>query len=125
MNSLKYTQEHEWLRVEADGSVTLGITDYAQEQLGDIVFVELPEVGAHLDDDTNLVVIESVKAVGEVKLAVGGTVVGINERLADEPELVNGAPLGDGWLLRLKLDDMKLLDGLMDANAYHAYVADL
>lgn len=125
MNSLKYTQEHEWLRVEADGSVTLGITDYAQEQLGDIVFVELPEVGAHLDDDTNLVVIESVKAVGEVKLAVGGTVVGINERLADEPELVNGAPLGDGWLLRLKLDDMKLLDGLMDANAYHAYVAEL
>ena len=125
MNSLKYTQEHEWLRVEADGSVTLGITDYAQEQLGDIVFVELPEVGAHLDEDTNLVVIESVKAVGEVKLAVGGTVVGINERLADEPELVNGAPLGDGWLLRLKLDDMKLLDGLMDANAYHAYVAEL
>ena len=125
MNSLKYTQEHEWLRVEADGSVTLGITDYAQEQLGDIVFVELPEVGAHLDDDTNLVVIESVKAVGEVKLAVGGTVVGINERLADEPELVNGAPLGDGWLLRLKLDDMQLLDGLMDANAYHAYVAEL
>ena len=125
MNSLKYTQEHEWLRVEADGSVTLGITDYAQEQLGDIVFVELPEVGAHLDDNTNLVVIESVKAVGEVKLAVGGTVVGINERLADEPELVNGAPLGDGWLLRLKLDDMQLLDGLMDANAYHAYVAEL
>ena len=125
MNSLKYTQEHEWLRVEADGSVTLGITEYAQQQLGDIVFVELPEVGVHLDDDTNLVVIESVKAVGEVKLAVGGTVVAINERLADEPELVNGAPLGDGWLLRLKLDDMQLLDGLMDANAYHAYVAEL
>ena len=125
MNPAKYTQEHEWLRVESDGSVTLGITDYAQQQLGDIVFVELPQVGAHLDQHTNLVVIESVKAVGEVKLAVGGTVLGINERLADEPELVNNAPLDDGWLLHVKLDDTALLDSLMDANAYQAYIAEL
>jgi glycine cleavage system H protein len=125
MNPPKYTQEHEWLRVENDGSVTLGITDYAQEQLGDIVFVELPEVGTHLDEDTNLVVIESVKAVGEVKLAVGGTVLAINERLANEPELVNNAPLAEGWLLRVQLDDAGLLDGLMDGNAYQAYIAEL
>ena len=125
MNPLKFTPEHEWLRLEADGSVVLGITEYAQEQLGDIVFVELPVIGAHLDNGSNLVVIESVKAVGEVKLPVGGTVVGVNERLANEPELVNNAPLADGWLLRIKLDDAALLDRLMDANAYQAYVADL
>ena len=125
MNDNKYTQDHEWLRVEDDGSVTVGITDYAQEQLGDIVFVELPQVGSHLDGDTNLVVIESVKAVGEVKLAVGGTVLAVNERLADAPELVNSAPLGEGWLLRVKLDDASLLTRLMDGNAYQAYIAEL
>lgn len=125
MNAPKYTQEHEWLRVEDDGSVTVGITQYAQEQLGDIVFVELPEVGAHLDGDSNLVVIESVKAVGEVKLAVGGTVLAVNDQLADAPELVNNAPLGEGWLLRVKLDDVSLLDKLMDSNAYQAYIAEL
>lgn len=125
MNAPKYTQAHEWLRVEADGSVTVGITDYAQEQLGDIVFVELPQVGSRLDAGANLVVIESVKAVGEVKLDVGGAVLAVNERLADEPELVNRAPLADGWLLRVELDDARLLDSLMDANAYQAYIADL
>ena len=125
MNAPKYTQAHEWLRVEADGSVTVGITDYAQEQLGDIVFVELPQVGSRLDAGANLVVIESVKAVGEVKLDLGGAVLAVNERLADEPELVNRAPLADGWLLRVELDDARLLDSLMDANAYQAYIADL
>ena len=125
MNAPKYTQAHEWLRVEADGSVTVGITDYAQEQLGDIVFVELPHVGSRLDAGANLVVIESVKAVGEVKLDLGGAVLAVNERLADEPELVNRAPLADGWLLRVELDDARLLDSLMDANAYQAYIADL
>ena len=125
MNAPKYTQEHEWLRVEADDSVTVGITDYAQEQLGDIVFVELPQVGSRLDEGANLVVIESVKAVGEVKLGLGGAVLAVNERLAYEPELVNRAPLSDGWLLRVELDDRSLLDSLMDANAYHAYIAEL
>ena len=125
MNAPKYTQEHEWLRVEADGSVTVGITDYAQEQLGDIVFVELPQVGSRVDAGANLVVIESVKAVGEVKLGLGGAVLAVNERLADEPELVNRAPLADGWLLRVKLDDGSLLDSLMDGNAYQVYIAEL
>ena len=125
MSETRFTQEHEWLRPEADGSVTVGITDYAQEQLGDIVFVELPQVGVHLDAETNVVVIESVKAVGEVKLTVGGTVLAVNETLADQPELVNSAPLGAGWLVRLKLDVPGILDKLMDANAYHAFVAEL
>lgn len=125
MNAPKYTQEHEWLRVEADGSVTVGITDYAQEQLGDIVFVELPQLGSRVDAGANLVVIESVKAVGEVKLGLGGAVLAVNERLADEPELVNRAPLADGWLLRVKLDDGSLLDSLMDGNAYQVYIAEL
>ena len=125
MNAPKYTHEHEWLRVEADGSVTVGITDYAQEQLGDIVFIELPQVGSRLNAGANLVVIESVKAVGEVKLGLGGAVLAVNERLADEPELVNRAPLADGWLLRIQLDDPSLLGGLMDGNAYQAYIAVL
>ena len=125
MSEPKFTQEHEWLRLEADGSVTIGITDYAQEQLGDIVFVELPAVGTHLEADSNFVVIESVKAVGEVKLTVGGTVLAVNEQLADAPELVNSAPLDAGWLLRVKLDESRMLDQLMDGNAYHAYVAEL
>ena len=125
MSETRFTQEHEWLRPEADGSVTVGITDYAQEQLGDIVFVELPQVGVHLDAETNVVVIESVKAVGEVKLTVGGTVLAVNETLADQPELVNSAPLGAGWLVRVKLDVPAILDKLMDANAYHAFVAEL
>ena len=125
MNAPKYTHEHEWLRVEADGSVTVGITDYAQEQLGDIVFIELPPVGSRLNAGANLVVIESVKAVGEVKLGLGGAVLAVNARLADEPELVNRAPLADGWLLRIQLDDPSLLGGLMDGNAYQAYIAEL
>ena len=125
MNAPKYTHEHVWLRVEADGSVTVGITDYAQEQLGDIVFIELPPVGSRLNAGANLVVIESVKAVGEVKLGLGGAVLAVNARLADEPELVNRAPLADGWLLRIQLDDTSLLDGLLDGNAYQAYIAEL
>ena len=125
MIDLKFTREHEWLGVETDGTVSIGITDYAQAQLGDIVYVELPEVGAHIDAATNFVVIESVKAVGEIKLPVGGTVVGVNDRLGDEPELVNAAPQGDGWLLRVKLDDAGVLERMMDAATYQAFVAGL
>lgn len=125
MNNLKYTREHEWLRQEADGSVRIGITTYAQEQLGDVVYVELPELGQHVDAATNLVVIESVKAVGEIKLPGGGTVVAVNDRLVDEPELINSAPLTDGWLLALKLDDTAILDDMLDAAAYAEFVAGL
>ena len=125
MSNRKFTHEHEWLRAETDGTVSIGITDYAQEQLGDIVYVELPSIGTHVEAGTKLVVIESVKAVGEIKLPVGGTVVGVNDRLGDEPELVNAAPQGDGWLLRVKLDDAGVLERMMDAAAYQAFVAGL
>lgn len=125
MSMLKFTHDHEWLRVEVDGSVTVGITDYAQSQLGDIVYVELPELGAHVDAGSNFVVIESVKAVGEIKLPVGGTVLSVNERLGDTPELINSAPQGDGWLLRIKLDDPSVLDKLLEAAPYAAFVASL
>jgi len=125
MSTTRYTRDHEWLRLETDGSVTLGITAYAQEQLGDIVYVELPDTGSRIDPARNVVVIESVKAVGEVKLPVGGTVLAANAALADRPELVNSAPEGEGWLLRVKLDDAALFDGLYDADAYAAYVATL
>ena len=125
MSMLKFTHNHEWLRVEVDGSVTIGITDYAQSQLGDIVYVELPELGAHVEAGSNFVIIESVKAVGEIKLPVGGTVLSVNERLGDTPELINSAPQGDGWLLRIKLDDPSVLDKLLEAAPYAAFVASL
>jgi len=125
MSTTRYTRDHEWLRPEADGSVSLGITPYAQEQLGDIVYVELPEAGSRIDPARNVVVIESVKAVGEVKLPVGGRVVAANAALAERPELVNSAPEGEGWLLRVELDDAAMLEGLYDADAYAAYVATL
>jgi glycine cleavage system H protein len=125
MQTLKFTAEHEWIRLEDDGGVTVGITDYAQEMLGDIVYVELPEIGARFDTTANLAVIESVKAVGEIKMPLAGTVTGVNARLADEPELVNRDPQGDGWLLQAALADPAALAGLMDVAAYQAYVASL
>ena len=125
MSTVKYTRDHEWLQRAADDTVTLGITDYAQEQLGDIVYVELPAIGSHIDASANLVVIESVKAVGEVKLSATGTVVAVNERLADVPELVNSAAESDGWLVRVKLDQLSALDDLLDATAYQAFLATL
>ena len=125
MSMLKFTHNHEWLRVEVDGSVTIGITNYAQSQLGDIVYVELPELGAHVEAGSNFVIIESVKAVGEIKFPVGGTVLSVNERLGDTPELINSAPQSDGWLLRIKLDDPSVLDKLLEAAPYAAFVASL
>ncbi len=125
MSTLKFTREHEWLRLEDDGSVVIGITDYAQEQLGDIVYVELPDAGQHLDQSAQLAVIESVKAVGEINMPLAGTVNAINATLADTPELVNSAPLGEGWLLRIMPDDASGLDAYMDDAAYQAYLGEL
>ncbi len=125
MSTLKFTTEHEWLRVEEDGSVGLGITDYAQEQLGDIVYVELPAIDTRFDSGDDLAVIESVKAVGEVKMPLSGSVQAINDRLADEPEIVNEDPYGAGWLLRIEADDINGLEGFMDEAGYQSYVADL
>ena len=123
--TLRYTADHEWLRAEPDGSYTLGITDYAQEQLGDIVYVELPEVGREVPAGELLVVIESVKAVGEIKMPCTATVRAINAALTAQPELVNSDAAGAGWLAQIELGDPAAVDALMDEAAYRDYLAGL
>jgi len=125
MSKQKFTQAHEWLRVDEDGNVTIGITAYAQEQLGDVVFVELPEPGKIINKDDEAAVIESVKAAGEIKAPLAGTVTAINARLADEPEIINSDPDGEGWLLQLSPDDLSELDAYMDEAAYQEYITSL
>ena len=114
---LRYTKEHEWVRVEGDLAI-VGITDYAAEQLGDIVFVELPEVGRSLAQSGSVGVIESVKAVSDLFAPVSVEVVETNSELASSPELVNGDPFGKGWMLRIRIADRSQLDGLLDQAAY-------
>lgn len=99
---LRYTEEHEWLRQEEDGTVTVGITDHAQSALGDLVYVELPEIGQTVEAGGDMAVVESVKAASDVYAPVSGEVVAVNEDLSDDPEKVNGDPYGDGWIVRLK-----------------------
>jgi glycine cleavage system H protein len=99
---LKYTKEHEWLRQEEDGSVTIGITDHAQTALGDLVYVELPEVGQDVESGGEMAVVESVKAASDVYAPIGGTVMAVNDGLADDPEKINADPYGDGWIVRLQ-----------------------
>ena len=117
MSDVKFSEDHEWILVEGNTG-TVGITDYAQEQLGDVVFVELPDVGKDLTKGGDAAVVESVKAASDVYSPVGGEVVAINETLADQPELVNEDPYGDGWIFRIAPADRGELDGLMDADAY-------
>jgi glycine cleavage system H protein len=119
-----YTKDHEW--VDVDGvTATVGITDYAQGQLGDVVFVELPEAGRSVSAGKEAAVVESVKAASEVYAPVSGTVTEANPALADTPDLVNSSPEGDGWFFRLTLSDSAELDGLMDEGAYKAFVETL
>jgi glycine cleavage system H protein len=120
---LRYTKDHEWVRVDGDEAV-VGITDYATNQLGDIVFVELPDVGRSLAQFATFGVVESVKAVSDLFAPVSGEVVAGNDALAAEPELVNSDPYGDGWMLRLKLADPTEVDGLLDAAGYDALTAE-
>jgi len=117
-NDLKYAKTHEWVRDEGDGNVTVGISDHAQELLGDLVFVELPEQGAEIKAGDECAVVESVKAASDVYCPMSGEVVAVNEALADAPETINSDPYNDGWMFRLKLLDAGELDGLMDADAY-------
>jgi len=124
MATMHFTNEHEWIKVDGDIG-TVGITDYAQGQLGDVVFVEMPEVGAQLDRGGEAGVVESVKAASEVYAPVSGEVVEINEALADAPDKVNGAAQTDGWFFKIKLSDLAELDGMMDAAAYKDLVASL
>ena len=119
--NLRYAKSHEWVRSESDGTLTVGITDHAQELLGDLVFVETPEVGAGLEVGAACAVVESVKAASDVYAPVAGEVVAVNEQLADSPELVNSDPYGEGWLFRLKPAGGGL-DDLLDADAYQAMV---
>ena len=121
MTDLKYTNDHEWVRVDGDTAV-IGISDFAQEQLGDVVFVELPEIGKRFDKGAEAAVIESVKAASEVYAPVSGEVLEINEPLADNPALVNEAPTGDGWFLKIRISDPAELDTLMDEDAYLKFV---
>jgi glycine cleavage system H protein len=116
-DDLRYSKEHEWVR--ADGAqATIGITSFAADELGDIVFVELPEVGAQLSQYGTFGVIESVKAVSDLYAPISGEVVEVNESLRDQPELVNNDPFGEGWIAKVQLSDPGELDGLMDAAAY-------
>ena len=117
---LRYAENHEWSRVEADGSVRVGISDYAQDQLGDIVFVDLPEVGRTLDAGEAFGEVESTKSVSDVYAPLAGTVSAINEVLLDEPEVVNSDPYGGGWFIVIQPADGAGLDSLMDATAYAA-----
>jgi glycine cleavage system H protein len=120
---LKYTSSHEWVRVADDGTVTIGITEHAQDQLGDMVFVEVPEAGRRVAAGEACAVVESVKAASDVYSPVAGEVVEGNNALADAPELVNKDPYGEGWLMRVRPSDPSSLDALLDAQAYTAAVA--
>ena len=118
---VKYTEEHEWVLVEGD-LATIGITDFAQDQLGDVVFVELPEVGEELQIGKPFGVVESVKAVSDVYAPVSGEVIEVNDDLPDDPETINTSPYGDGWMLKIRLSNAMELNDLMDVDAYQAFI---
>ncbi|MBD3609009.1 MAG: glycine cleavage system protein GcvH [Gammaproteobacteria bacterium] len=123
-SDLKYTKSHEWVKDNGDGTVTVGITEHAQELLGDMVFVEVPEEGNEVSAGDDCAVVESVKAASDVYSPVSGEVTAGNEELADAPETINSDAFGNGWIFKIKLSDASELDGLMDAEAYTALVAE-
>jgi glycine cleavage system H protein len=119
---LKYANSHEWARLEDDGKVVVGITDHAQDALGDIVFIELPEAGAEVDAGAEIAVVESVKAASDIYSPVAGEIVEVNSALEDEPELVNASPYEDGWLFVVSLSEGEDLSNLLDVEGYQALV---
>lgn len=121
---LKYLSSHEWARVENDGTVTVGITDHAQQALGDVVFVEMPEVGSEITANTEVGVVESVKAASDIYSPISGEVIAINEVLEDAPETVNASPYDDGWFFKVKPSELSELEDAMDADAYRAAVEE-
>ncbi|QGW77994.1 glycine cleavage system protein GcvH [Pseudomonas alkylphenolica] len=123
MTTLRFTPEHEWLRLEATGELTVGITTYAQEALGDVVFVQLPEPGEY-GEGNEVAVLESVKAASNISMPLNGTVVAVNQALADDPELVNASPMQDGWFFRIQVANLADLDTLMDQDGYDRFLAD-
>ena len=124
MTDLKFTADHEWAHLDGD-VVTIGITDYAQDQLGELVYVELPETGIDVSAGQEVVVIESVKAAGDIKSPVNGTVIEVNQALSDEPEKVNEDPTGEGWFYRVRVGSAADLDALMDESAYQDLINSL
>ena len=121
---LKYSKEHEWLRKEADGSYTVGITEHAQELLGDMVFVDLPEVGVVVAAGDDCAVAESVKAASDIYAPISGEIVAVNETLSDSPEQVNSEPYGEGWIFKIKASDEAEVDALLSATEYQALLED-
>ena len=121
-SELKYASSHEWARLESDGTVVVGITDHAQEALGDIVYIELPEMGAAVDAGAEVAVVESVKAASDIYSPITGEVVEINPALEDEPETVNSSPYADGWWFRVKCGSTDELEEMMDADGYQVVV---
>jgi glycine cleavage system H protein len=122
MSAMRYTEDHEWIRLESDGSATIGITDHAQDALGDIVFIELPPLGKSFGKGDTVCVVESVKAAADVKMPVAGSVVEVNSALPDDPAKVNTDPLTSGWFVRVMPKSAADLDGLMDEAAYQALI---
>lgn len=123
-SELKYARTHEWVRLEENGEIVVGITEHAQDLLGDMVFIELPTVGRKLDFGEECALVESVKAASDIYAPASGEVIKVNEELADSPELVNSDPYGDGWLFRLKLTDESDLNELLDASQYQDSIDD-
>ena len=124
MSQLRYTNDHEWVRVEGDAAI-VGISDYAQEQLGDVVFVELPDVGVSFKQNDYAAVVESVKAASEIYAPISGEIHSVNGDLADAPETLNSDPTGNGWMFKISISDAGEIDALMDEAAYKAYVEGL
>jgi glycine cleavage system H protein len=123
MSIVRYTKDHEWVRQDGD-AVVIGITDYAQSQLGDVVYVELPEIGRRIEQGKEAAVVESAKAASEVYAPVSGEVVAVNDDIVADPAKVNADAMGEGWFIKVRLADPKQLDGLMDEAAYQAFVAE-
>ena len=123
MSTFRFTRDHEWVWLDGDLAI-VGITDYAQSQLGDVVYVELPEIGHRVEKGKEAAVVESVKAASEVYAPVSGEVAEINEMLTTDPATVNADPMGDGWFIKLRLDDPKELDSLMDEEGYRRFVEE-
>lgn len=121
---LKYSESHEWLEVQGDGTIRVGITDYAQESLGDLVYVELPEVGAMFTADSECALVESVKSASDLFCPVSGEIIEVNSELEDSPELINSSPYDAGWIFTISPEDEGEIETLMDADAYRAFIEE-
>jgi glycine cleavage system H protein len=121
---MKFTEDHEWLRVEGDDTIVVGITEHAATQLGDVVFVELPEIEAMVAEGDEVVVIESVKAASDILAPVDGEIIEVNDKLTEKPGLVNDDPLGAGWFFKIKVDDVSVIDQFMDEDEYKDLVGE-